>query len=71
MFLRIVVLMKILGGNMSKKIKITSSKIPSSFKGYKILQISDLHNKKFGDNQDVLIQKMKSIDQILLQLRVI
>ncbi len=75
MFLRIVVLMKILGGNMSKKIKrsilliatlvgcsiflflqnnlisiteikITSSKIPSSFKGYKILQISDLHNKK-------------------------
>ncbi|OOR73656.1 hypothetical protein BK785_28235 [Bacillus thuringiensis serovar bolivia] len=53
------------------EIKITSSKIPSSFKGYKILQISDLHNKKFGDNQDVLIQKMKSIDQILLQLRVI
>ncbi len=31
------------------EIKITSSKIPSSFKGYKILQISDLHNKKFGD----------------------
>ncbi|OPA06572.1 phosphoesterase, partial [Bacillus cereus] len=34
------------------EVKITSSKIPSSFKGYKILQISDLHNKKFGDNQD-------------------
>lgn len=97
MFLRIVVLMKILGGNMSKKIKrsilliatlvgcsiflflqnnlisiteikITSSKIPSSFKGYKILQISDLHNKKFGDNQDVLIQKMKSIDPDIIAI---
>ncbi|MED1411218.1 MULTISPECIES: metallophosphoesterase [Bacillus] len=43
------------------EIKTTSSKIPSSFKGYKILQLSDLHNKKFGDNQDVLIKKVKSI----------
>ncbi|EJR54705.1 hypothetical protein IIM_01645 [Bacillus cereus VD107] len=43
------------------EIKTTSSKIPSSFKGFKILQLSDLHNKKFGDNQDVLIKKVKSI----------
>ncbi|PFX89775.1 phosphoesterase [Bacillus mycoides] len=42
------------------EVKITSSKIPSSFKGYKILQISDLHNKKFGDNQDVLIKKVNN-----------
>lgn len=97
MFLRIVVLIKVLGGNMSKKIKrsvlliatlvgciiflylqnnlisitevkITSSKIPSSFKGYKILQISDLHNKQFGDNQDVLIQKIKSIDPDIIAI---
>ncbi|MGE6540608.1 metallophosphoesterase [Bacillus luti] len=44
------------------EVNITSSKIPSSFKGFKILQLSDLHNKKFGDNQDVLIQKVKSIN---------
>lgn len=50
------------------EVKITSSKIPSSFKGYKILQISDLHNKKFGDNQDVLIQKMKSIDPDIIAI---
>ncbi|MDY0855400.1 metallophosphoesterase [Bacillus thuringiensis] len=50
------------------EIKIISSKIPSSFKGYKILQISDLHNKKFGDNQDVLIQKMKSIDPDIIAI---
>ncbi|MFJ1105997.1 metallophosphoesterase [Bacillus sp. GX] len=41
------------------KVDITSSKIPSTFKGFKILQISDLHNKKFGDNQETLIQKVK------------
>ncbi|WP_088293778.1 metallophosphoesterase [Bacillus mycoides] len=50
------------------EIKITSSKIPSSFKGYKILQISDLHNKKFGDNQDVLIQKVKSINPDIIAI---
>ncbi|MDA2392878.1 metallophosphoesterase [Bacillus cereus] len=50
------------------EVKITSSKIPSSFKGYKILQISDLHNKKFGDNQDVLIQKIKSIDPDIITI---
>jgi len=44
------------------EVKITSSKIPSSFKGYKIIQISDLHNKKYGDNQDVLIKKVKKLN---------
>ncbi|MGD6888251.1 metallophosphoesterase [Bacillus mobilis] len=41
------------------EVKITSSKIPSSFKGFKMLQVSDLHNKKFGDNQETLFQKVK------------
>ncbi|MGN5653081.1 metallophosphoesterase [Bacillus sp. Brlt_9] len=41
------------------KVNIKSSKIPSTFKGFKILQISDLHNKKFGNNQETLIQKVK------------
>ncbi|PQZ53268.1 phosphoesterase [Bacillus sp. MYb209] len=44
------------------EINITSSKIPSSFKGFKILQLSDLHNKKFGKNQDVLIKKVKNLN---------
>ena len=33
--------------------------IPDGFNGYKILQISDLHNKEFGDNQDKLLYKIK------------
>lgn len=39
-----------------------NSKIPSSFDGYKILQISDLHNAEFGKNQKTLIEKTKEID---------
>ena len=50
------------------EVKITSSKIPSSFKGYKILQISDLHNKQFGDKQGVLIQKIESIDPDIIAI---
>ncbi|MED1266561.1 metallophosphoesterase [Bacillus mycoides] len=50
------------------EVKITSSKIPSSFKGFKILQISDLHNKKFGDNQETLIQKVKSINPDIIAI---
>jgi predicted MPP superfamily phosphohydrolase len=51
----------------NKKLVISSityknSKIPSSFDGYKILQISDLHNTEFGKNQKTLIEKTKEID---------
>lgn len=50
------------------EVKITSSKIPSSFKGYKILQISDLHNKQFSNKQGVLIQKIESIDPDIIAI---
>lgn len=51
----------------NKKIVISNityknSKIPASFDGYKILQISDLHNAEFGKNQKTLIEKTKEID---------
>ncbi|PGA36754.1 metallophosphoesterase [Bacillus wiedmannii] len=49
-------------------VKITSNKIPSSFKGFKILQILDLHNNKFGDNQETLIQKVKSINPNIIAI---
>ncbi len=34
---------------------VKNSKIPQSFDGYKILQLSDLHNKRFGRNQEYLL----------------
>jgi predicted MPP superfamily phosphohydrolase len=43
------------------KINISSPKIPESFNGYKIVQISDLHSKEFGSNQKNIIAKIKRL----------
>lgn len=43
----------------TSKISITNSDIPSSFDGYKIVQISDLHNVEFGDNNEILLNKIQ------------
>ena len=39
-----------------------NNKVPSEFDGYKILQISDLHNEEFGKNQSKLIKETKDIN---------
>ncbi len=44
------------------KYVIKNKKIPQSFDGYKIVQISDLHNKKFGKNNDKLMRKIDKIN---------
>ncbi|MBQ7668042.1 MAG: metallophosphoesterase [Clostridia bacterium] len=36
----------------------TNVKIPNSFNNFKILQISDFHNKKFGRNNEKIINKI-------------
>lgn len=36
--------------------------IPESFEGYKILQISDLHNKEFGSKQNKILAKIEKIN---------
>ncbi|MBM7578750.1 metallophosphoesterase [Jeotgalibacillus terrae] len=38
---------------------ITSEKLPESFENYKIIQLSDLHNKSFGENQEKLVDQVK------------
>lgn len=39
-----------------------SEKIPSEFNGYKIVQVSDLHDALLGDNNKNLIQKVQKTD---------
>lgn len=38
------------------KYEVTSDKLPSEFDGYKMIQISDLHDKEFGDNNENLFK---------------
>lgn len=38
------------------------SKLPKQFSGYKILHISDLHNKSFGKNQEKLMKYVEKIN---------
>ncbi len=43
----------------TNEISIYDSKIPPSFDGYKIVQISDLHNAEFGKENENLVNKVK------------
>ncbi len=45
-----------------------SSEIPSSFDQFKICQISDLHCKSFGENNRILLQKIKELSPDIVVL---
>lgn len=38
---------------------IENNSIPESFKGFRIVQVSDLHNKEFGKDQRILMKKIE------------
>lgn len=40
--------------------EVSNSKLASTFDGYTVVQVSDLHNKLFGSNQSQLIEAIKS-----------
>ena len=44
------------------EIEFKNDNIPDSFKGYKILQLSDLHNKEFGKEQEKILEKINNIN---------
>jgi uncharacterized protein len=48
------------------KISIESSKIPASFDEYKIVHLSDLHSKLFGEDQKRLVKKIRESEPDLI-----
>lgn len=48
------------------EIEIENKKIPTGFNGYKIVHLSDLHNKSFGKDQKTLIRKIEKINPDLV-----
>lgn len=71
-FLLIFLVLFILAG-LDPRLQVTcytykSSEIPSSFHRYKICQISDLHCKTFGENNQILLQKIKDISPNIVVL---
>ncbi len=51
---------------VTTKYYFSSDKVPQNFKGYKIVQLSDLHSKSFGNNQSDLVKKVKKIHPDLI-----
>lgn len=41
--------------------EVKSNKLPASFDGYKIVQLSDLHDAQFGENHQDLVSKVKDV----------
>ena len=48
------------------EIVVSSSDFPRAFNGLKIVQISDLHDATFGDNQERLVKKVKEANPNLI-----
>lgn len=46
----------------SREFEIASAKIPADFNGYRIVQVSDLHNAEFGKDNSRLIDRIKTAD---------
>lgn len=68
MFVIVVIVLLYISNSWIQTTEITveSDRVPASFEGVKILQISDLHDGTFGDNQEKLVKKAKKTEPDLI-----
>ena len=66
----VIILYNVYDNNRIKVVKetIEITDLPSDFEDFTILQISDLHGKTFGKNQERLIKLINSIDYALIAI---
>lgn len=50
------------------RFEVSSDKVPASFDGYKILQLSDLHSKEFGQNNEKLLERIDASNPDIIVL---
>lgn len=58
-------------GNTSihvSKFEVKSDNLPSSFEGFKIAQVSDLHNEEFGKNNKRLLKKLSECEPDIIAI---
>lgn len=63
-FIIVSILLWIIWGNITvdiTKVTILNEKIPEQFSGYKIIQLSDLHNAEFGKNNENLVKHIAQL----------
>ena len=53
---------------MLSKLTVKGSNIPKSFDGYRIAQISDLHNAEFGDRNEKLIEMLQKTEPDIIAI---
>ena len=52
----------------TETITVTSHRLPAGFDGYRIVQISDLHGKEFGEDNQILLEKTAELEPDLIAI---
>ena len=70
-FVLVVLIVWTLWGNTAlevNKYEVVSDRIPQGFEGFRIAQVSDLHNAEFGEGNEKLIQLLSQTDPDIIVL---
>ena len=55
-------------GIVSETYTVSSSRLPTAFDGLKIVQVSDVHGKEFGENSEALLDAVRELEPDLIAI---
>lgn len=70
-FILLIITLLVIG--LNQRLEITyytyqNDKVPEEFNGYRIVSLSDLHDKLFGDNQSTLLSKIEKLEPDIITI---